>query len=569
MEPTVPELDVLRSVDCFASLDEAALALLQSSIRPESYEPGDVICSEGEQGDWMFVVASGEVRVVKNAADGHPIQVAVLREGDVGGMQSLFEKQPRSASLLAHNATKLWVLDHTAFQRIIEANSGLAMAMLGFMSGRMRQDSRNLAMTLQYVGDSGLRETYEQCSPEERLILDTVIGKIMAAESLEDVMTFLFDSIRRVSPCNRMSLAFIEEDGNRVVNYWTRADYEPVLLEKGLVADLAGSSLEAVLRSGKPRVIGDLSQYATDRQESATTALILQEGIRSSMTCPLVTEGRPIGFLFRSSRTPNAYDEHQVQLHMAIADRLSQAVEKAYRIEQLTAANAAYFEMLGFVSHELKSPLGSIVMTIDVLLGGYLGELQPKQADQLGRVVAKCKYLQDLIGEYLNLSRLESGELEPDLRPDIDFLGSIVEPAIDIVAPQIEDRGMRLTRDWNGQSIALQCAPDLLQIVMVNLLTNAVKYGNQDGEIRVRVRKDEGRMTASVWNEGPGFPEEERTRLFRKFSRLRTPELLKRKGTGVGLYTAWRIIQSHRGKIQATSEHGKWAEFSFELPLSP
>ena len=129
-----PDIDLLRGVECFASLDDAALALVQSNIRSESYGPGDVICAEGEPGDWMFVVASGEVRVVKAADDGHPIQIAVLTEGDVGGMQSLFEKQPRSASLLAHRPTKLWVLDHAAFQGIIEENSDLAMAMLILMT---------------------------------------------------------------------------------------------------------------------------------------------------------------------------------------------------------------------------------------------------------------------------------------------------------------------------------------------------------------------------------------------------------------------------------------------------
>ena len=278
-------------------------------------------------------------------------------------------------------------------------------------------------MTLQYVGNEGLRKTYECCSPEERLILDTIIGKAMAAESLDDVMNFLFDSIRRLSPCNRISVAFLQDDRKRLVSHWTRADYQPLSLTNGYSADLQGSSLEGVLQSGQPRVINDLEQYAADHPASASTRLILREGIRSSMTCPLVIEDRPIGFLFRSSRTPNVYDEHQVLLHLAIADRLSQAVEKAYRIEQLTAAMDAYFEMLGFVSHELKSPLGSMVMSADVLLGGYLGALQPKQAEQLNRIVKKAKYLQDLVGEYLNLSRLESGQLEPDFRPDVDFVG--------------------------------------------------------------------------------------------------------------------------------------------------
>jgi len=105
-----------------------------------------------------------------------------------------------------------------------------------------------------------------------------------------------------------------------------------------------------------------------------------------------------------------------------------------------------------------------------------------------------------------------------------------------------------------------------LLIAVVNLLGNAVKYGEQDGEIRVRIEAPADRVRVSVWNRGPGFPREERSKLFRKFSRLQTPELLKRKGTGVGLYTTWRVLQLHGGRVWARSELGQWAEFTFEIP---
>jgi signal transduction histidine kinase len=112
----------------------------------------------------------------------------------------------------------------------------------------------------------------------------------------------------------------------------------------------------------------------------------------------------------------------------------------------------------------------------------------------------------------------------------------------------------------------IECDPGLLNIVMANLLGNAVKYGNEEGQIRLRVTQPEGKLAVSVWNAGPGFPRSERSKLFKKFSRLQTRELMARKGTGVGLYTCWRIIQAHGGRIWADSEPGAWAEFCFEIP---
>lgn len=77
-----------------------------------------------------------------------------------------------------------------------------------------------------------------------------------------------------------------------------------------------------------------------------------------------------------------------------------------------------------------------------------------------------------------------------------------------------------------------------------------------------------GGSAFTVWNEGPGFPAAQRARLFRKFSRLDTPELMKRKGTGVGLYTSWRIVSLPGGRIDASSEEGSWAEFRVQLPAA-
>ncbi len=556
----------LGSVECFASLDDTLLGLLEQHMRVQSYASGAVICEEGEPGEWMFVVGAGEVAVINKVADGTRIQVATLHAGDYGGVMSLIEDEPRSATLEARGPVELWVLDHSVFRGLLETHSDLAMGMLKFMSRGLRRDSKNLATTLHYVDQGGLQSLYEECSPEERLVLDTINHKVAAAESLDAVMEFLFNSIRWVSPCDRLALAFLEEDANRLVMHWVRADYKPLLMTKGHVWDLQDSHVEIVVDTGVPHVINDLGRYLEAHPDSPDIELLFREGVRANITFPLAVEGRSIGVLFYSATTPDAYDDHHVRLHLAIADRLSQTVEKAYQIERLDAANKAYFEMLGFVSHELKSPLASTVMDGDVLLAGYLGELEPAHHQKVERMVKKCRYLLDMVGEYLNLAHLESGQFGAKLKPDVDFMAEVAEPSIDMVMPQIEEKGIRFERLIEGDAAPITCAPDLLQIVLVNLLSNAVKYGNEKGEVRLKVRGGPARLDVGVWNEGPGFPEDARSQLFRKFSRVQTPELLSRKGTGVGLYTTWRIIQAHHGKIDARSELGKWAEFNFQIP---
>ena len=119
------------------------------------------------------------------------------------------------------------------------------------------------------------------------------------------------------------------------------------------------------------------------------------------------------------------------------------------------------------------------------------------------------------------------------------------------------------------------CDPTLLRIVLVNLLDNAVKYGNEGGEIKRHgrgragaTRRPSASSRSACATQGPGFSQAQKNKLFRRFSRLDDPALKSRRGTGVGLYNAWRIIQLHKGRITAESKHGEWAKFCFEIPAT-
>lgn len=409
----------------------------------------------------------------------------------------------------------------------------------------------------------------------ERTLLLQVNQKIAARPSLRAIVDYLFDSTQELIPCDRIGLAFVDPEGHRVTSYYNRAAYEPLLIDRDYSQDLRGSSLRAVLENGLPRIIRDLEEYLEQHPRSGSTRLLVKEGVRSSLTCPLSVEGRIVGFIFRSSRTPDMYHSKHIELQMAIAERLSQAVEKAWRIEQLEQANFAYMQMLGFVSHELKSPVASMVTDARLIADGYLGEVRPEQKEKLERLIRKGDHLLGLVREYLDLARVEGSELEARLQPSVDFRGEVLDDAADVVRPHIEARGMRLIVVTPGEPRPRVCCdPALMRVVLTNLLDNAAKYGREGGEIRVTLEVVASRrikaeaLRVSVRNEGPGFSSAQRNKLFRRFSRLDTPELRGTKGTGVGLYNSWRIVQLHHGFITADSKKGEWAQFCVEIPAS-
>lgn len=401
-------------------------------------------------------------------------------------------------------------------------------------------------------------------TPQQQSVLDEVNQRIAAQQSLDALLDFLFDATRAISPCDRIGLAFLDED-NRVVAHCVRAAYEPLLLGAGYAEDVQLGSLRRVVEQGWPRIIDDLEAYLAANPASQSTRLLVREGVRSNLTCPLSVEGRPVGILFRSCRRPNAYDEQQVAFQLAIDERLSQAVEAQRRIFLLEAANRAYLEMLAFVSHEVRNPLATIVTNARLLEEGIAaapGEVAPAAR----RIVSSGEHLLGMVREYLDLSRLEGRELALNPVQNVDLVAQVLQPAIELVRSGMERRGMHLEREELREPLRAELDPDLMQIVLRNLLSNAIKYGHENGRIRVRYERPAGRLRVAVWNEGPGFPEEEHTRLFRKFTRLRTGVTRRQKGSGVGLYIVWRIVQLHHGRVWANSQPGAWAEFGFEIP---
>lgn len=399
----------------------------------------------------------------------------------------------------------------------------------------------------------------------ELTVVEHVNRIITSLKSIEEMIDFLFESMGTVVPCDRMSLAFIEEDGRRLRSYYTKTNYEGVLLKKGYAQDLTDSSLKAVIEKGRPRIIRDLEQHLADHPHSQSTRLIVEEGLRSSMTCPLVVDDRNVGVLFWSSRQIDAFDDHHIDLHETVVERLSQTLEKTYRLDQLQALNNAYFEVLGFVAHELKSPVSAMVQMAQTMADGYAGPVSDKQKTLLERMSLKGGYLLGLVKEYLNLAHIESGEMKLNVTRVGSFVRDVVDPALDIVGHSLEEAGMKLLRTTSGADHG-SWDVELMKIVMVNLLGNAAKYGVEKGEIRLTVEAEAEELRVSVWNEGPGFPPDMQERLFRKFSRLPSRELMKRKGTGIGLYTTWKIVNQHGGHIRAASREGEWAEFAFRVP---
>ena len=141
--------------------------------------------------------------------------------------------------------------------------------------------------------------------------------------------------LQPVFPYNRLSVAFLEKDGEVLRARWARADYPDLMLRTGYAGVLKEGSLPGIIASGEPRIINDLAAYLHHHPLSHATSLLVAEGIRSSLTCPLISMGKPIGFLFFSSLTTDTYKNVHTDAFKLIAGHLSVMIEKSNLYQQI------------------------------------------------------------------------------------------------------------------------------------------------------------------------------------------------------------------------------------------
>jgi len=232
--------------------------------------------------------------------------------------------------------------------------------------------------------------------------------------------------------------------------------------------------------------------------------------------------------------------------------------------EQLQTTNRNYIEMLGFVTHELKNPLTSAIMGLYTVKDGYLGELNAAQKKSLESVAKSLDYFQDMVRNYLDLSRLEQGQLVAKKR-SFKLQEAVIGPSLESLERQMQDRHIVVDNRVPDQ-LVVNADPTLMRVIYDDLISNAVKYGREGGKIELTSEANNGKLTLSVRNDGEGIPLEKQTQLFKRFSRLDTPSATGKKGTGLGLYICKEIVEKHGGEIWADSKMGEWVKFSFTLP---
>jgi signal transduction histidine kinase len=293
-------------------------------------------------------------------------------------------------------------------------------------------------------------------------------------------------------------------------------------------------------------------------------------GHRTTLATPLLREDGPIGAIFIRRTEVRPFSDNEITLFQTFADQAVIAIENARLLReleekghQLETASRHKSEFLANMSHELRTPLNAIMGFSEVLAEGMFGEVNEKQVEYLRDILESGRHLLSLINDILDLSKIEAGRMDLRLE-DVDLPGAI-DNALTLVRERARRRGIALGRVIDDRVGVIRADERKVRQVLLNLLSNALKFTPEGGRIDVRAAVAAGMVEVSVADTGVGIAAEDQEAVFEEFRQVATADK-KVEGTGLGLALARKFIELHGGRIWVKSQLGQGSTFTFTLP---
>ncbi|MFN0084862.1 MAG: sensor histidine kinase [Blastocatellia bacterium] len=239
--------------------------------------------------------------------------------------------------------------------------------------------------------------------------------------------------------------------------------------------------------------------------------------------------------------------------------------------EALSSANAQLRELdrmkdafLSMVTHDLRTPLTVISGITEMFEAGIYGEMAEPQAEQIRQIDSQAYRLRQLVNDLLDLSKLEAGMMR--LRREPFDPCSLVAAVVEQLATTAARSRVRVRNQIRPEMFAVDCDGPRVEQVLTNLLTNAIKFSPEGGQILITAETEPEFIRFCVEDAGRGIPAEALPRIFDKFFQVQTSTESGLKGTGLGLAIVRHIVELHGGEVRVESEVGKGSRFSFTLP---
>jgi len=361
------------------------------------------------------------------------------------------------------------------------------------------------------------------------------------------------------------TIALLDETGEYLSIAASAGVELPGLAEERWPAD--DRVIAAILSSDQPRVDTGLHT----RLPGMAAALERQRAnpaVASMISIPLTLDDEPLGLLDVVYRKRQAFTREDLAFLQALGHEAALAIRNARLYErerqQVTRLRSLDELQRGFisaVSHELRTPLTCIRTSVD-LLDGLENDPAEDEAELIRTIRHHVGRLEGFVTDLLEITRLEAGQVTLSRQPT--DLSSLVSRAVETLQPLSDRKGQTIRLQLPEAARPVQVDRRRIEQAITNILSNAIRYTQKEGQIEVRVYSEADNQRVCISDNGPGIPEEDQPRVFEKFYVLDNGHGLS--GIGLGLYIAREMIELHGGRIWVASELGKGSTFCFQVP---
>jgi signal transduction histidine kinase len=326
---------------------------------------------------------------------------------------------------------------------------------------------------------------------------------------------------------------------------------------------------------------------SADIRESLMTIL----NLKYFVIAPILAQTDMPGIIIAGNQADAfTISEGDEELISILADQIGQAVrnarlfEKVYRssqmlelkvkertkelssaLEQVQRISKAKSEFISAVSHELRTPLTSIKGYAALLITGKIGEIPQQVKERLEKINAHSDNLVKMINDLLDIARIESGRTE--MKFSQHDLSSLIANVQDLLTPQLKEKDIRFIVTLPPSPRFVFADANQLERVLINLISNAIKFTPEQGTITITVDGDDKKISITIADTGIGIKEEDQAKLFTEFYRADNAINQNVKGSGLGLVLTKKIVEAHNGKISVTSKSQQGTTFLLVLPV--
>jgi signal transduction histidine kinase len=316
----------------------------------------------------------------------------------------------------------------------------------------------------------------------------------------------------------------------------------------------------AAIESGKSVLVAHVTEAELEAVSQSAEHRRIIEALtpRSFMAVPLLARERLLGVVLLVS-SHRSYGPDDVELAERLVQFAALEVDNARLYEDARAALLARDRVLGIVAHDLRNPLNTITMSVQLLLNGVVPEAARER--QLSVILRSAEWMNRLIQDLLDVTRIEANQLA--IERTVEEPASIVAEAAEMNASVAGAKGITLT--WtHGEALpVISCDRDRLLQVLTNLIGNGIKFTAVGGRIELSVERVGERVRFAVMDTGVGIRADDLPKLFQPFWQAHRDRL---DGAGLGLTIARGIVEAHGGAIWAESAEGRGSTFYFTVP---